>query len=88
MNSNSISLSALTCYSTFFLQDIVSFTNLCDKCSPEDVMNMLHSLFSRFDALSAQYGVFKVETIGKLENKNAVQQEQPSLKSNSHGVPV
>jgi hypothetical protein len=28
-------------------------------------MNMLHTLFSRFDALSTQMGVFKVETIGK-----------------------
>jgi class 3 adenylate cyclase len=49
------------------MQDIVSFTSLSQQCEPEDIMNMLHTLFSRFDALSTDMGVFKVETIGELE---------------------
>jgi class 3 adenylate cyclase len=47
------------------LQDIVSYTSLAQQCEPEDIMNMLHTLFSRFDALCKKHGVFKVETIGK-----------------------
>jgi class 3 adenylate cyclase len=49
-------------------QDIVSFTTISECCEPEDVMNMLHSLFTRYDTLSAEHGVFKVETIGGCSN--------------------
>jgi class 3 adenylate cyclase len=50
------------------LQDIEAFTSLAQQCETEDIMNMLHTLFSVFDALSAQHGVFKVETIGKFSS--------------------
>jgi class 3 adenylate cyclase len=46
-------------------QDIESYTSLSQQCEAEDVMNMLHTLFSVFDALTTKHGVFKVETIGK-----------------------
>ncbi|KAJ9510625.1 hypothetical protein QJQ45_027494 [Haematococcus lacustris] len=44
--------------------DIVGFTNMSQQCEPEDVMRMLHDLFSRYDALCGLHGVYKVETIG------------------------
>jgi hypothetical protein len=47
------------------LQDIESYTSLSQRCEAEDVMNMLHTLFSVFDALTTKHGVFKVETIGE-----------------------
>ncbi|KAJ9509415.1 hypothetical protein QJQ45_001873 [Haematococcus lacustris] len=39
--------------------DIVGFTNMSQQCEPEDVMRMLHDLFSRYDALCGLHGVYK-----------------------------
>jgi guanylate cyclase soluble subunit beta len=47
------------------LQDIESYTSLSQQCEPEDIMNMLHTLFSVIDAMTTQHGAFKVETIGE-----------------------
>jgi class 3 adenylate cyclase len=44
--------------------DIVSFTTICSRLQPEDVVAMLNVIFSCFDALTTAYGVYKVETIG------------------------
>ncbi|WIA39175.1 hypothetical protein OEZ86_005300 [Tetradesmus obliquus] len=40
------------------------YTELADKVEPEQVMLLLHQLFSRYDALCSTHGVYKVETIG------------------------
>ncbi|XP_022108284.1 guanylate cyclase soluble subunit beta-2-like isoform X2 [Acanthaster planci] len=49
---------------TILFSDIVSFTNICSKCRPIDIVNMLNSLYIRFDKLTTVHDVYKVETIG------------------------
>lgn len=44
--------------------DIVSFTSLASRISPEDVVAILNVMFSTFDALTTKHNVYKVETIG------------------------
>ena len=44
--------------------DIVDFTPLSESLTPEELVTGLNGVFSRFDALSLQYGVEKVKTIG------------------------
>lgn len=36
------------------------------QVEPEKIAHMLDRLYTRFDALSCHYGVFKVETIGGI----------------------
>eukprot|EP00418_Pyrodinium_bahamense_P089806 CAMPEP_0179040458 /NCGR_PEP_ID=MMETSP0796-20121207/15658_1 /TAXON_ID=73915 /ORGANISM="Pyrodinium bahamense, Strain pbaha01" /LENGTH=385 /DNA_ID=CAMNT_0020736805 /DNA_START=96 /DNA_END=1253 /DNA_ORIENTATION=+ len=49
---------------TVFFSDIVGFTAICSRLTAEKVLDMLHRLYCKFDRLSAEFGVFKVETIG------------------------
>ncbi|KXZ53574.1 hypothetical protein GPECTOR_6g491 [Gonium pectorale] len=49
---------------TLLFADIKGFTPMCGVLEPHAVMAMLNELFSRFDELLDQHGVFKVETIG------------------------
>ncbi|WKX97721.1 hypothetical protein Q1695_013416 [Nippostrongylus brasiliensis] len=44
--------------------DIVTFTVICSKCTPYDVVAMLNDLYLRFDRLIMLHNVYKVETIG------------------------
>ncbi|GFR47149.1 hypothetical protein Agub_g8840 [Astrephomene gubernaculifera] len=44
--------------------DIVGYTNMSQQVDPEEVMMMLHQLYSKYDALCSIHGVYKVETIG------------------------
>jgi len=44
--------------------DIVGFTPLAGGLSPEQVVDLLDDLFTRFDALAAEHGVEKIKTIG------------------------
>ena len=43
--------------------DIVAFTALGSRISPEDLCGFLHDLFSRFDAIAQRLGVHKIETV-------------------------
>ena len=45
--------------------DIVSFSEMAMGMAPLEVLDMLHNIFSRFDALCDKHGVSKLETIGK-----------------------
>lgn len=49
---------------TVLFVDLVGFTEVSGKASPEQVVDYLHRLFSRFDALCERHGVDKIKTIG------------------------
>ena len=49
---------------TIFFSDIVGFTNISSSISPLKVCDMLDRMYQKFDALSMEHDVFKVETIG------------------------
>jgi class 3 adenylate cyclase len=44
--------------------DIVGFTSLSSRTSPEVLVTMLNELFSMFDKLAEQHGLEKIKTIG------------------------
>ncbi|MCW5806862.1 MAG: HAMP domain-containing protein [Deltaproteobacteria bacterium] len=44
--------------------DIVGFTSLSQRTSPEALVTMLNELFSMFDRLAEQHGLEKIKTIG------------------------
>lgn len=44
--------------------DIVGFTQLSQKTTPEAVVGMLNDIFTRFDVLTERYGLEKIKTIG------------------------
>ncbi|XP_023416205.2 guanylate cyclase soluble subunit beta-2-like [Cavia porcellus] len=49
---------------TILFSDVVTFTNICASCEPIQIVNMLNSMFSKFDRLTGVHEVYKVETIG------------------------
>ena len=49
---------------TMFFSDIVGFTSISSKMTPEEVSDLLDRLYLKFDALSEKHDVFKIETIG------------------------
>ncbi|KXZ47891.1 hypothetical protein GPECTOR_32g504 [Gonium pectorale] len=49
---------------TLLFADIKSFTPMCGQVEPQQVMRFLNDLYSRYDALLDDYGVYKLETIG------------------------
>lgn len=44
--------------------DIVDFTKLSAKSTPQKMVNLLNDVFSKFDKISAKYGLEKIKTIG------------------------
>ena len=50
---------------TIFFSDITGFTNISSALEPRKVADMLDRLYTKFDKLSHQHDIFKVETIGK-----------------------
>ncbi|NEP62282.1 MAG: adenylate/guanylate cyclase domain-containing protein [Symploca sp. SIO2G7] len=49
---------------TILFADIVGFTNLSEKISPQEVVKLLNEIFTGFDQLSEQHGLEKIKTIG------------------------
>jgi len=49
---------------TMLFADIVGFTALTSKTTPEELITMLNELFSAFDELALQYKLEKIKTIG------------------------
>lgn len=49
---------------TVMFTDLVGFTELSTRFSPEDLVAMLNRIFSRFDALTRQHGIERIKTIG------------------------
>lgn len=44
--------------------DIVGFTRLAARTDPQELVNLLNDIFSRFDVLVERYGVEKIKTLG------------------------
>ncbi|KAF5830870.1 hypothetical protein DUNSADRAFT_13930 [Dunaliella salina] len=44
---------------SLFFSDVVGYTDLCSKLAPEEIMDMLHRLYSRFDTLAQSLKLFK-----------------------------
>ncbi len=49
---------------TILFADLVDFTRISADMSPDDVVDLLGQVFSRFDELTEKYGVEKIKTIG------------------------
>jgi len=49
---------------TVLFADIVDFTSLSARISPEQLVTMLNQVFSAFDKLAETYGLEKIKTIG------------------------
>ncbi len=44
--------------------DIVGFTSMTSKISPENLVSMLNNIFTKLDDLAQKYGLEKIKTIG------------------------
>ncbi|XP_022650316.1 soluble guanylate cyclase 88E-like isoform X1 [Varroa destructor] len=49
---------------TILFSDVVTFTEICSRITPIEVVQLLNSMYSLFDQLTDKHGVYKVETIG------------------------
>ena len=49
---------------TIFFADIVSYTDISAKIAPQKVMGMLDRLYTQFDTICTELGLFKVGTVG------------------------
>ncbi|XP_022238313.1 soluble guanylate cyclase 88E-like [Limulus polyphemus] len=49
---------------TILFSDVVTFTEICSRITPMEVVTMLNSMYSLFDQLTERHGVYKVETVG------------------------
>ena len=49
---------------TVFFSDIVGFTELASRLGPHETVNLLNTLFGKFDDLIEEHGVEKIKTIG------------------------
>jgi len=49
---------------TIFFSDVVGYTTISSKLHPMKVSDMLDRLYTKFDAISEEHDIFKIETIG------------------------
>ncbi|XP_020293807.1 soluble guanylate cyclase 88E [Pseudomyrmex gracilis] len=49
---------------SILFSDVVTFTEICSRISPMEVVSMLNAMYSLFDTLTERNRVYKVETIG------------------------
>lgn len=62
--NNSKPIADLFKETSVYFADLAGFTNWSAKRTPEEVFELLESIYGRFDAIAKRRGVFKVETIG------------------------
>lgn len=62
---------------------MVTFTNICAACEPIQIVNMLNSMYSKFDRLTSVHDVYKVSVCvlqgGRLWSQQAGPQSQAFL---------
>ena len=51
-------------HATVLFADIAGFTEFSRRMNPNDLVDLLNDLFSRFDRLTEEYGAEKIKTIG------------------------
>ncbi|XP_031343937.1 soluble guanylate cyclase 88E-like [Photinus pyralis] len=49
---------------SILFSDVVTFTEICSRIQPMEVVSMLNAMYSMFDNLTERNNVYKVETIG------------------------
>ncbi|XP_069362943.1 soluble guanylate cyclase 88E isoform X1 [Maniola hyperantus] len=49
---------------SILFSDVVTFTQICSRITPMEVVSMLNAMYSIFDTLTEKNRVYKVETIG------------------------
>ncbi|XP_014295321.2 soluble guanylate cyclase 88E [Microplitis demolitor] len=49
---------------SILFSDVVTFTEICSRLTPMEVVSMLNAMYSLFDTLTERNRVYKVETIG------------------------
>lgn len=49
---------------SILFSDVVTFTEICSRLTPMEVVSMLNGMYSLFDTLTERNRVYKVETIG------------------------
>jgi adenylate cyclase len=49
---------------TVLFADLVNFTKLAEKITPNQLIGLLNEIFSRFDRLTEKHGLEKIKTIG------------------------
>uniref|UniRef100_A0A1A9W1K2 guanylate cyclase n=1 Tax=Glossina brevipalpis TaxID=37001 RepID=A0A1A9W1K2_9MUSC len=49
---------------SILFSDVVTFTEICSRITPMEVVSMLNAMYSIFDTLTERNTVYKVETIG------------------------
>jgi class 3 adenylate cyclase len=54
---------------SILFSDVVTFTEICSRITPMEVVSMLNGMYSIFDNLTEKNMVYKVETIGDGEQK-------------------
>ena len=64
LKSSSDSIADHSAEVTVLFADIVGFTPLSAKKSPQDLVRLLDLIFSEFDALAEKHGLEKIKTIG------------------------
>lgn len=49
---------------TILFADLVGFTEFSTRINPEELIQLLNEIFSKFDAMTEKYGLEKIKTIG------------------------